>query len=281
MHRQRLASDVATSTAPSPKVDWIARFGYAARGVVYLLAGLFSLQASIGQGGQSVGPKGAFGKLLGLPLGGTLVYVLAAGLICFGGWRAFQAVYDPDKFTCGPSSIARRLVVYGGSAIIHLALAATAINVALVARGTDEDRQARDWTAWLLSQPLGQTLIMMIGLGIATGGVALAFQAIRAPFERKISTRGNEKTWIVMLGRVGFLARGVVFVLVGVFLTVAGWQYDAKQATGFAGALRALQNQRYGSPLLGFTAVGLICFGAFELGQAARRRMPAHAPASF
>jgi hypothetical protein len=69
----RVKADVGTSTAPSPKLDWIARFGYAARGLVYVLAGLFSLAASSGHGGHSVGPKGAFGELLGLPFGGVLI----------------------------------------------------------------------------------------------------------------------------------------------------------------------------------------------------------------
>jgi hypothetical protein len=78
----------------------------------------------------------------------------------------------------------------------------------------------------------------------------------------------------VLLGRVVFAARGVVLVLVGVFLINAAWQYDSNQATGIAGALRALQDTSYGSPLLGITAIGLTCFGLFELGQAARRRLP-------
>jgi Domain of Unknown Function (DUF1206) len=56
--------------------------------------------------------------------------------------------------------------VYGGSAAIHLALAAMAINLALVARATDEDRQARDWTVWVLSQPFGRLLTMMLGYSV-------------------------------------------------------------------------------------------------------------------
>jgi hypothetical protein len=49
----RLKADVGTSKAPSPKLDWIARFDYAARAVVYGLAGLFSLAPSTGHGGHS------------------------------------------------------------------------------------------------------------------------------------------------------------------------------------------------------------------------------------
>jgi hypothetical protein len=48
--------------------------------------------ASIGAGGESVGPKGALSRLIALPFGDVLVYLLAAGLACFGGWRAVQGM---------------------------------------------------------------------------------------------------------------------------------------------------------------------------------------------
>jgi hypothetical protein len=263
---------VAPSTEHIPDVvKWTARFGYAARGLVYLLAGLFSLLT--GAGGNSVGPKGALSRIMGWPFGETLVYAIAAGLVCFAGWRIIQAIYDPDRFSSGPSSLLRRVFVYGGSAAIHLAMAAMAINLALVARATDEDRQARDWTAWVLSQPFGRLLIMMLGVGIAIGGIALGAKAIAGDFRSKLPQREPETGWIVMLGRAGFAARGFVFVLVGAFLSMAAWYYDPQQAVGVAGALRSLQDKPYGAPLLGLVAIGLSCFGLFEMAQAARRRL--------
>ena len=159
-----------------------------------------------GPAGDSVGPKGALNKIIGWPFGETLVYAIAAGLVCFAGWRTVQAIYDPDRFTSGPSSLLRRVFVYGGSAAIHLGLAAMAINLALAARATDEDRQARDWTAWVLGQPFGRLLSMMLGVGIALGGIALGAKAIRGDFRSKLPRREPETGWIVMLRRAGFAA---------------------------------------------------------------------------
>jgi hypothetical protein len=115
----------------------------------------------------------------------------------------------------------------------------------------------------------------MLGVGIALGGVALGAKAIAGDFRSKLPQREPETRWLVMLGRAGFAARGVVFVLVGAFLTMAAWYYDPQQAVGVAGALRSLQDKPYGAPLLGLAAIGLVCFGLFELAQAARRRLPA------
>jgi purine-cytosine permease-like protein len=115
-------------------------------------------------------------------------------------------------------------------------MAAMAINLALVARATDEDRQARDWTAWVLSQPFGRLLTIMLGVGIALGGIALGAKAIAGDFRSKLPQREPETRWIVMLGRAGFAARGFVLVLIGAFLSMAAWYYEPQQAVGVAGA---------------------------------------------
>ena len=100
---------MATSTEQIPGViKWTARIGYAARGLVYLLAGLFSLLA--GTGGDGRAQRG-IDKIIRWPFGETLVYAIAAGLVCFAGWRTVQAIYDPDRFTSGPSSLLRRVFV--------------------------------------------------------------------------------------------------------------------------------------------------------------------------
>jgi hypothetical protein len=264
----------ASAPAPvSPPLEWLARIGYASRGLVYILAGLLSLSAAL-EGGRSAGPKGAFGKIIQVPFGDILLYCLALGLICFAIWRTTQAICDPDRFSRGPSGILRRLIVYGGSAFIHFGLSAVAINVAFVSRPSDEDREARDWTAWLLSQPFGRALTMVVGLGIVIGGLAFVFQALKAEFRKSLMVDEDDKKWIVTLGRIGFVARGIVFVMVGCFLIIAGWFHDPQQATGVAGALKALQNNDFGTPLLAVTAAGLFCFGLFELSQAVWRRVP-------
>jgi len=72
---------------------------------------------------------------------------------------------------------------------------------------------------------------------------------------------------------VGYVARGVVFALIGVFLVRAAWDYDPKEAVGFDGALAKLQQAPYGPLLLGLTAAGLVAFGLFCLVQARYREV--------
>ena len=70
---------------------------------------------------------------------------------------------------------------------------------------------------------------------------------------------------------VGHLARGVVFGLIGIFLTRAAIEYDPKNAIGLDGALHRLADASYGSYLLGVTAAGLVCYGLYCLVDARYR----------
>ena len=75
------------------------------------------------------------------------------------------------------------------------------------------------------------------------------------------------------LGKFGGIARGAVFITVGIFLVVAAVQAKPQQAKGVDSALRTLASAPLGLWLLILVAIGLIMFGLFSLGQAKWRRL--------
>src|SRR5215216_7289268 len=79
-----------------PWVIWLARAGYAAKGVVYCVVGLLALLAAFGNGGETTGSRGALQKILGQPFGVVLVSLLAVGLAGYAIWCFVQATADPD-----------------------------------------------------------------------------------------------------------------------------------------------------------------------------------------
>ncbi|MDQ6674864.1 MAG: DUF1206 domain-containing protein, partial [Chloroflexota bacterium] len=100
--------------------------------------------------------------------------------------------------------------------------------------------------------------------------------AYRASFTQKLSEdemSDNERQLVNMAGRVGYVARGIVFGLVGMFLVIAGVQGRPDQARGLGGALAALASQPFGPWLLGLVAVGLVAYGAYMLIAARYQRM--------
>ena len=92
---------------------------------------------------------------------------------------------------------------------------------------------------------------------------------------QRLAVAGDTRRWALLMGRLGFAARGVVFVLGGGFLVLAGLHGNSAEAKGLGGALKSLQVQPYGWVLLGLTAAGLFAFGVFGFVQARYRRIEA------
>lgn len=153
-------------------------------------------------------------------------------------------------------------------------LAGWAASLALArSGGPDNDQEVRDWTAWLMAQPLGRVAVGVFGAAIAAAGVAVAAKAFTGSFARRLELGAETRRWLLPLGRFGHLARAAVFVIIGGFLITAAVHYDAREALGLGGSLRVLQQQPYGSLLLAVTAAGLLAFGAYQIVEAAYRRV--------
>jgi hypothetical protein len=249
----------------------LGQAGYAARGVVYLIIGGFALLAALGSGERAKDSKGALQAVLSAPLGSVLLALVAIGLLCFAVWRVFQSFFDADGLGRSREGLGRR-IAYGFASLVYAGLAVAAGRLVGGSGGSrgDGDRSAQDWTATLLSEPFGRWLVAAVGLGFAVGGIAVGVRGWRGDVDRGLA---GAPGWVVPMGRFGFIARGVVFLLVGGFLLMAAWHADAREARGLGGALQALQGTPHGWVLLAATALGLFAFGAFEVVSALYRRI--------
>lgn len=256
---------------------WMARIGYAARGIVFLIIGSFALLAA---GGLSTHPQGARDALefaFRKPLGGYFLWALALGLLCFAGWRFLQSLFDVDLHGRTPYGLMRRIVL-AGSGLFYVALAGATARITVERRGVSEDQAAREWTAWIMAQPLGRLLIAAIAAGFAGVAIGLAVKAFRAPYRHALDATQAQRTMAVVLGSYGIMTRALVFLMFGVFLAIAAYDANSREAVGLAGVLRAMQRQAYGGVLLGIAALGLLAFGFFEIIEAAARRAAAVRP---
>lgn len=257
------------------RLELLARLGYAARGLVSLLIGLLALLAALRHGGEVTGSKGALQALFTQPWGTVLLAVVALGLFGFALWRALQSVLDAD----GLGRSGRAMVTRAGqlvSAVIYAGLGIFAVGLLMGSgSGGGEEKATQDWTRWLLSQPFGRWLVGAVGLAVLGGALGMAGKAWTASFRKHLSCGQGASAWVVPLGRAGYAARAVVFLIIGGFLLVAAWQSDPSEARGLGGALLAVQDQPFGRVLFGLVALGLAAFGAFEFAEAAYRRIAA------
>lgn len=253
--------------------EHLARFGYAARGVVYVIVGALAVLAALGRGQGTPDSRDALTTLLRTPYGGVVLGLVALGLVCFALWRLAQAALDADHLGTDPKALVRR-AGFAVSAVANFALATSAIGLVttIVASGGG-DGSAQDWTRYLLALPFGRWLVALVGLGVVGTGLGTAWKGWTASFRRRLSMGGTAAGWVTPIGRAGYLARGLVFVLAGFFLVLAALHANAREVRGLAGTLRALQEQPYGWALLLVTALGLFAFGAFQVLAARYRRI--------
>lgn len=264
-------------------LEMLARLGYAARGLVYLLVGGLAVLAAIGAGGQTGGSRSALATLLDEPFGRILLVVIGIGLLCFAAWRLVQAITDADRFGTSWKGRARRAGRFAGGFLVgSLGLSAIGIGLGRAAAG-GEEQATRDWTAWLLAQPFGPWLVAALGVAVAATGLGFAGKAWRGDVVEHLRLDEKTRGWVPTAGRIGFAARGLVYLMIGGFLIVAAWQGSSAEARGLGGALETLRAQPYGWILLGLTAAGLFAFGVFGLVQAVYRRieMPDTGEAEF
>ncbi len=267
-----------SSSSSAEWIERLARFGFAAKGVVYVTIGLLAAQAAWGAGGETTDAQGALEAIVTQPFGRVLLAIVGVGLIGYVLWRFVQTIYDPEKQGSDPKGIAQR-VGYAVSGLIYAGISFSALKLALgAAQGSSDggNASAQDWTARILAQPFGRWLVGAAGAFIIGIGFYYLYEAYKAKFRKKLKLRqmsDAEQTWATRLGRFGTAARGVVFAIIGLFLIQAARQYDPSEARGMGGALAALAAQPYGPWLLGVVALGFVAYGLYMGIEAIYRRV--------
>jgi len=269
------AARTARRAAHSPASEWLARFGYIVKGVVYLIIGILAARVAIGNGGKTTDNRGALQAIYHEPFGKVLLGIAIVGLIGYALWCFLRAFLDVDgKGTDAKGILAR--IGYGviGASYAALAYGAVRLVTGSGSAGKSTDTSAKDWTARLLTHSYGEALVILLGVIVIGVALYLFYYAYSAQFMRSFSGLGGmTRTWVRRLGRVGYGAQGVVFAEIGIFLIVAARQHNAHAAKGIGGSLAQLAREPYGHVLLGIVAVGLIAYAVYSFAQARFRRI--------
>ena len=249
----------------------LERFGYFARGVLFIIIGFLALQVALGKpGGNLTDQNGAMAAVAAQPFGKLLLIAMVIGLIGFSLWGFVRAIFDPLDRGHDRKGIISRLG-YVVSGVSYGALVFPFLQLVLGAGSAPAKSQTQttqDVTAQILAQPFGAVLIAAVGVMVMVWSAAQLYTAYTGKFVKDFKTSemtAAEKKWTLSAGKIGIGARGVVFALIGFFFIQAALHVDPKQAVGLDGALWKLTQQPEGTVLLGVVAIGLMFFGVYSM----------------
>jgi len=258
--------------------EYLGAVGWAAKGVVYLLLAVIVAQLAFNgsTGDEAATKQGALERLSDQPFGAVMLAIVMVGLGAYAAYRLLS-VFLPTTGNDG-KDLAKHALRLGSAAVYGL-LAWQAWSV--LTGGGQGDAGAggsseapRTWSAVLLDSAVGQVVLAVVGIVLLGAALDQVRRGVQHTFMKKICCPGgwpNERA-VEKVGTVGFVGRGLVAALVGLFVILAVVHHDPNEVQGLDGTLRKVADATAGSLVLLTVAVGLAAYGLYSLLAARCRR---------
>ena len=250
----------------------LARVGFAAKGIVYLLLGGLALLFALGQGGRLTDLRGVETFLLRTPYGQPLLAIVGIGLGLYAAWRFLEAFADANRKGRSNGALAAR-AMYALSGAVYSLLAVDALRLALGAG--DAGSGAAEVPRTLVTGQLAEWGALLVAAGLIAYGIEQFGRGISGHLSDGLNLRHVQRQigdWPIHVSRAGLAGRGIVLVLMGFVLGRAAMtSATAAAQTDTGDSLRLLAALPTGEWLLVAVAAGLMAYGVFQLVQARYR----------
>ncbi|GAA4643846.1 hypothetical protein GCM10023115_18060 [Pontixanthobacter gangjinensis] len=248
----------------SEKFRWLVRVGYFSRAILYSVLGLIALTSA---GEISKGTNGIFVAVEGFPGGTLILWLMVIGLFAYSLFRFASPAFDIENNGSDTKGWVKR-VGHAGSGIGHIALAYSAYKFATTSGGSSGG--AEKAAAGVLSFDFGGAVLGLLGIAFFATAFFQAKKGISGEFMHRISNSAPDSTrW---LGGFGYIARAVVYAVIGWSLFQAGFMSAGSDNVKTLGdAVASLAGE---GTIFILTAVGLLLFGLFSLVLARYRIIP-------
>ncbi|WP_183098348.1 DUF1206 domain-containing protein [Nocardioides pelophilus] len=250
-----------------PALEWLAKIGTAVYGVMYVVVGWLAIQIAFGDGSGQASGQGALREIAQQPFGEALLWVACVGFVALVVWKAFEAVAGHTEEDGGKLVAAR--AASAAKAVLFAVLAWLAFQTVTGSSGGGSSEEG--YTAKLMQMPFGQVLVVALGLAIVGYGGYSVYKGLKDKWRKSLEAHGHSGdlgTAITVLARAGYSSRGFAFGVIGGLFVWAGFTHDAGKSGGLDQALLTLRDAPFGKILLVVVALGLACYGVFNVVKA-------------
>ncbi len=255
-------------------VEPLARFGYAARGVVYLIIGGVIMYATLFGGDKTADSKSALQTLIQQPFGKILLGAVIVGLFGYVAWRLIQSIGDTDQHGTDAKGLAIRAGLLA-SAVTYTFLAIYALSLLGVSLAGGGDSGGGG---------LHQKLAGFIGLTWASMLLAITFAGVAIAHFVKVAKEGYAKHYdadssvmrfVHPIAKVGLTARGVTLLVIAYLFAskLFGGSSESAGTPGLEAALSFIRDLPAGSVLLFTVGLGLMLFALYSITEAIWRQI--------
>lgn len=255
--------------------QWM-RFGHGAKGFLYGMIGLFALRSVIYDGQPAGGSDIVLRTLEDRAIGGFLLLLLAVGLAGYAFWRFIQLLLDPEHSPhhVDFQQIAQRCG-YGFSGFTYLGIGYTAGRLA-IGLTVDFKDTVEEIAEVLFETTVGPWALLASGLGVIGVGLVYVYGAYSGDFINDFRPQlyDSVKRLTVVMGKLGFTARGVSFILIGAYLMKSAYFLDDETAGGLGQVLDRLDDQPFGKIWLMAIAFGFLAYATYMIMAAFYRKFP-------
>jgi len=271
----------ARTVTDHPVLTHVARVGLIAYGAMHLLIGYLAVRLAWRLRGADADQTGALQTVADGPGGHVLLWAIGLGMLALALWQAGEVLCWWRGLLDRAHRVRTAVVCVKclAKALVYAVLGITALLFA-VGAGYEADERLQDLTDETLEIPGGGALVFVAAAGVVAVGLYTLVRGLTGGFMRDIDLPAAPDHWeplIEGLGRVGYVAKGIAFGLVGVLLWRAAASADVSTATGLDGAMTTIAGVAAGPWLLTAIAVGFAAFGVYAL---ARARYPDRDPSS-
>jgi Ca2+/Na+ antiporter len=263
----------ASRAANSKPLEYLARGGFIAYGVIHLLFAWLAVQVAFFGSDQETDQSGALRSIAAQPGGKFALVLIIVGMAALALWQAFEAAIGES----GPrdrTAMAER-VISGCRAVLYAYFAYLAYKVVTGASASQGDSQQSN-ASNLMDSGGGRFLVGLIGLVVLGVGIGLIVYGLTKKFEKHLETyrmTPQVRQTVRRLGVAGYTSKGVAYGIAGVLVIAAAVTYDPEKARGLDAALKALSDHAYGVWLLALIGLGIACFGVYCFAQAKYRKV--------